>query len=377
MNTSFRIATVDDVFELMRLHQLDSAEPARDGIMVDHNKLARALEDPRDLWVVGHDKSGRIHCSASAMLDLEQALCKIHRLCADPHLDGPDLRARSLVSFLIETLTARGDIEVVYTTTWKMSQRAIDLTQEIGFRLLGIFPNVISADTSRLNAIAALYLGDVLEQRRMDVPEVHPSVWPFAKLVFDQWPEHPGRQPAPAAQSPLPEITEVMPPLEIIDAPLFVNRRYHELKSRHFFDVAFYPFQTPNAVLTSPSQDTEVFVRTIPALRFAMILGERVSGAIDPVELYRQVAQQLSRRGITYVETIADASDLIAAECLASAGYLPSVYFPGLKRHGKGRRDYVVFGRSMERTLVPPQARSKQLKRFWGAYCENERALLT
>ena len=115
----------------------------------------------------------------------------------------------------------------------------------------------------------------------------------------------------------------------------------------------FLPFETPNILFTSPDGKVEVFVRLVKETRFACILGEHITGAVDPVRLYRDVAAALYASRIIYIEVINDAADALSTECILRAGFVPCGYLPCLKQAGEKRRDYVVFARSYEYFTYP------------------------
>ena len=100
-----------------------------------------------------------------------------------------------------------------------------------------------------------------------------------------------------------------LPELEIIKAPKFVTHRFERLKERKSLSVHFYPFHEPNALVTDPAQRIEIFIRMIPQIQFAAVIGERLDLSVNPAELYLQLALMLREHNVTYVEIINDAAD--------------------------------------------------------------------
>ncbi|MCC7439987.1 MAG: hypothetical protein IT285_00040 [Bdellovibrionales bacterium] len=361
----YRRATAADVWELMRLHQVCTSDPAREPAMVNHHRVRDGITGSADFWAVAETGKG-LQAAIFVMEEPAQRLGKIHRMYVDPAVKDPEATAVDLLRWLVTDLESRATIDLLYTTTGKLSQRQVELTAKLGFRMLGIFPNAMSADNSKMNAIAGYFFGDMLKTRRKGGHRLHPVIKPFYDIVRRQC----GlenleiREPGDTSQPGLERITE----LELIEAPKFVATRFARLNEKKTLSVSFYPFQVPNAILTGPLQEIEVFVTIVPEIRFAMVIGERMDRPVDPVSLYATVAERLRARGVSYVEVINDAADGVGTELLLQAGFLPSVYFPALKRHGDTRRDYVVFGRAFEKNALRPQDLSPVLQEFWEEY---------
>ncbi|MDD5628218.1 MAG: hypothetical protein PHU21_04075, partial [Elusimicrobia bacterium] len=125
------------------------------------------------------------------------------------------------------------------------------------------------------------------------------------------------------------------------------------IKARKHLSVNFFPFETPNILFTSPDGKVEVFVRLVKQTRFACILAEHLSASVDPVRLYREVAQMLYNSRVIYIEVINDAADVLGTECILQAGFAPCGYMPCLKEAEDKRRDYAVFARSYEYFTYP------------------------
>jgi len=374
----FRLANGDDAFALMRLHQLAAPRPLHDPLMLDYGRLQSLLTGKStDSWFVGEDaRTGELVVGASVMHDTEQRLAKMHRLYVAPSVEDMPAATKGVLSFLLAHLDAQGETDVLYTATWKLTLAQLELTREMGFRTAGIFPNVPAADVSRVNSITVYFFRDVLTTRRFTDFTIHPAVRPFFDLVRREC-NLPNVADAvidpAAARAPS---TYTLSDLEVINAAKFVAYRFDLLKERKFLSVSFYPFQEPDVLITVPRQEVEIFVRMIPKLRFAMIIGEKVNVPVDPSLLYRAVGEILNEKGITYIEMLNDAADVSGTQFLLQAGYIPCVYFPCLKTHGNLRRDIVVFGKSFEKGRLRPEFVGPQLREFWDHYWQLDHDLL-
>ena len=343
----YRRAELADVFPLMKLYQIASTNVFADPLLLDYRAMQKDLESPKSVWIVADDR-GSLLAAMSIQLDRENRLAKINRLLLDPAWEGSSQVLHQALPLLVNYLGEKG-IEVLYTTTRTLSLAQQQLTLKMGFEMLGIFPNAQGADPLKLNGLTAYFFGDVLRARRRADHGLHPKIAPLYELVRESC----GLEALPATSAPdLSGATyEALPRLETIFAPDFVAHRFEKLKERKSLSTTFYPFQEPNALLSDPGQRVEIFVKLVPERRFAAILGERLDLAVNPTELYHEVALMLNARGISFIEVLSDAADVVGLECMTQAGFVPCVYFPAFKHQGDFRRDYIVLARAFERVL--------------------------
>jgi hypothetical protein len=344
---NYRRAQPEDAFAIMNLYQVACAGTPDDPVLLNYRALVAELNSPLAKWLVA-DKDGQIVAAFSLMLDLENRLGKMNRVVLHPHWEDSVHLMREALPLLIGYL--QGQVEVLYTTTRYLNLEQQELTLQMGFKLLGIFPNAMGADTFRVNGLSAYFFDGLLTNRRFATFKMHPVVAPFYETVRKQCGLEPMELYAPEAE-PKYETVPV-PPLEILFAPRFVSDRFESLREKKSIAIHFYPFQEPNALITGLRQKVEIFVKVIPEMRFAAIIGERLDHPVDPTELYQQVSLLLNRHNITYIEMINDAGDSRGIDCLLKAGYLPVAYFPCFKRQGERRRDYVILSRSFDRLFA-------------------------
>lgn len=348
MKLTHRAATPEDALALTRLwQQCDGV--AHDPVMTDVRWLRQQLAAPDGAWYLA-EGGGEPVAVVAFLTDRAHQLAKITKIYDRD--GGAGKTVHDLLRFAMASLrTERAAGDVIYTTTRSLTRAQQKLTLDLDYRILGIFPNATGVDRTRLNGLTASFGPGVLGQRRYRDLTLHPTVRPFYEIVRAQC-DLPDLPAADLASLP-PTPSEPAPPLEMIEAPNFVHHRFRELQQRRFLNVTFYPFAEPNALITDAAQQMEVFLRVIPDMRFATILGERIEERVDPVSLYRAAADELYARGVLYIEVINDAADVAGIEAILKAGYLPNAYFPCLKNHGGMRRDYVVFGRSYEAPSLP------------------------
>jgi hypothetical protein len=368
-----RFVEPDDAFDLMRLYQGSIPRIKSDALFLDLARLRGEIEANGRYWAAASSK-GQIVALIALQHDAENRLGRVRRMYAA----GPEAERREglsvALSFLMEKLTAEGGTDLVYSTTRTLTLEQQDLALEQGFKVLGVFPNAVHADPRRLNGLSAWFAPDVLAKRRHSEFSLHPVVEPFFEIVRKQC-DLPKQGTAKIPEPPAD--LEPVPPLEMVEAPRFVAERYRQVKARKNLSVNFFPFETPNILFTSPDGKVEVFVRLVKETRFACILGEHITGAVDPVRLYRDVAAALYASRVIYIEVINDAADALSTECILSAGFVPCGYLPCLKPAGEKRRDYVVFARSYEYFTYPRLKVNSLYLDYLREYCKARAAMST
>lgn len=358
-----RPARPDDAFALMRLYQVCEKPLGPDDVFLDLHRLEAELAHRDSIWIAV-EREGRIEACLSAAVERGNRLGKLQRMIGDA--GGLEAACRWLARQAGEI-----GIDVLYSTTRTLTLAQQAVTIACGFRVLGVFPTAISADEEGLNGLTVWHRPGVLEEARRAELALHPVISPFYELARV-------RCGLPAAQAaPLPRIEpeSAVGPMELIEAPLYVASRFERLRARRQLSVNFYPFQSPDALITSPDQSIEVFVRLVSRMRFASILGERLAGPVQPVSLYRRIGEMLYARGVHYIEVINDAADVYGIECILRAGFAPCGYFPALFLQGDARRDFVVFAKSFEYFHYAPETAKTAYGDFLREFCRVRAAL--
>lgn len=338
---NLRPADAEDAFQLMRLYQLSSVRTGQDPLFLNYGGLVECIRSSSEIWMVVEDRGDMVAMSSS-LVDSEQRLCKIQRIYCDPLIGGMAEIQKDLIDSLIEKASA--DVDVIYCTSKLLTFSQVELTESIGFRVLGIFP--ISTLTEEISGLTAYFYPGVLEAMRYTDFPLHPMIEPFYEILRKKWDLPPL---AVKEDVTLPEFAGGgIPELEMITAHRFVSRRFQRLRERKMLSSNFYPFQEPNTLICDPDEKVEIFAGVYPERRFAAIIEERFETALNPSELYNKVALMIKGEHISYIEVIIDAADVIAIELMLTAGFLPCAYFPCLKKHADKRRDFVILGRSFE-----------------------------
>ncbi|MCK5357026.1 MAG: hypothetical protein KAJ48_01415 [Elusimicrobiales bacterium] len=363
--TQYRPAIKEDALNLARFYK-SIHKPAKIVALPTSKEIQSLIENETAFYFMAENKSDII-AIISIMPEKEHGLAKIHQMIISPAEKNQEKIFLKLLNFTVDYIEKNlKAIDMLYCTTRTLKSRQQELTINAGFKILGIFPKTMPSLPFEISGLTAYYFHDALSIRRNDNIKLHPVIKPFFAIAGKEC----GLKALPLGKiSSESEPNFDLPILEIIQAPHFVSRKFNILKEQKMLSVNFYPFQKPNTLITDPDQKIEIFVNIIEELNFATIIGERLKTQVNPVKLYKEIANILQKKNITYIEVINDAGDIQGIDCILKAGYLPCVYFPSLKNHGNKKRDYVIFAKSSEingtvKTKINNKIFTKYVKEF-------------
>lgn len=344
MSFQLRKANIDDLVQIYQLYARAYGGTYPDPTFSDISLLEQVIiGDDKFIFVAVSDQS-KIIASLMVLYDRENYLAKAGGGVVDTPYRGQNI-TQLLIQHGIDFLKENSDgLDIMYVTTRTVHKAAQVLTQNIGFKQLGVFPNVHKTNEYETHALAALHFNNSLGQRFAEF-EQHPKVLPLFNIV---------RQ-----NIDIPEMKEAeiwkkkdfygeVPDLEVIEAKKFIQLRSKRLKENHEIDLAFFPFHTPNLLITSPLQNIEVFAFVNEADKHCVITGCKIDREVSFTDLFMRVSQILRDRGIRYIEIIIRSNRLNIIDKIINARYLPCAYVPSFQLQGEQRYDYVVFSKSFE-----------------------------
>lgn len=345
MKYQLRRANLKDMASILQLYSSAYEGTYPDPTFGNVTRLQRAIEKVGTFIYVVVDDELRVIASILFLYDKENFLAKAGAAVVSPESRGQQL-TQQLIRFGIQDLEEKTQgVALLYITARTVHKGAQILTSQMGFKQLGIFPNVHKTDEYETHALAALFFKDTLSQRYTDF-EQHPKVLPLFNIVREN-------------VSNLPQMKEALmwdrknyfgkvPCLEVIEAPEFVKNRMKNLVKRNAVDLAFFPFHTPTILITSPTQNIEVFAYVNDADKHCVITGCNIDKEVSFTDLFLKVSNILRDRGIRYIEVILRANRLNIIDKVTKAKFLPCGYVPSFQLEGEKRYDYVVFSRSYE-----------------------------
>lgn len=235
-------------------------------------------------------------------------------------------------------------LELIYVTTRTVNKAAQLLTQNMGFKKLGIFPNVHKTKDYETHALAAIVLPNAVEKRYKNFKQ-HPKVYELFKLVQSECELTPMEI---AYEWDIKTYSGKVPILEIINAPEFVKNRFVNHTKDECIDFAFYPFIMPNVMITSPNGNIEIFLEINELDQSCIVIGCKIDREVSFTDLFLEVCNMLRDKGVRYIEMITRAHRLNIIDKMIKAKFIPSAYLPALQLEDGKRYDYVIFSRSFE-----------------------------
>lgn len=344
-----RLATTQDCFKILELYHSIYGGQYPDPLMKDISLLRDFLSDSNHFWFVidSADASPQSELIASVVIryDPENRIAKAFGAIVVPSARGANVMER-LLAFAIETVQTRTTgLDVVYATTRTVHEAAQALTEKLGFRKLGIFPNSHKTAEYETHCLTALFFNEAVENRFRAYSH-HASLDGLLSLVNREVPE---MGPLTYLQPEAPTRQLVQPPiLEIIESEHFVRHRFERLKSGGALQFAFFPFHTPNLLVTSPDQTVEIFCYHSRQDGYSVIIGGKVEESISYTALFNTISNLLREVQARYVELLIRADKPKIIDSILKAKFIPSAFFPAFQLHDGKRYDYLVMSRTFE-----------------------------
>jgi predicted GNAT family N-acyltransferase len=344
MKFELRKAKLNDMSSIFHLYAGAYHGTYPDPTFSDVRKLEAAIGSKDKLIFVCTDEDGNLVASILFLYEEETRLSKAGAAVVDPSFRGQKL-TQKLIQYGLDFIQDNcAGIDVLYITTRTVHKAAQILTQQIGFKQLGIFPNVHKTEEYETHALAAIHYNGAIEKRYVDFQQ-HPIVYPLFNIVREN------------IELPEMKVAKIwdeknydgdVPVLEVIEAKEFIKLRSKKLQETNEIDLAFFPFHTPNILITSPKQNIEVFAYVNELDNHCVITGCKIDKEVSFTALFLKVSNILRDRGIRYIEIIIRANRLNIIEKISKAKFIPCGYVPAFQLEGEKRFDYVVFSRSYE-----------------------------
>jgi RimJ/RimL family protein N-acetyltransferase len=340
-----RQATAADAFKIMQLYQEIYQGTYPDPLMRELLTLKKFLENQNHFWLLG-EADNEVVASVIIRYDPENLLAKAFGAVVSEKYRKHGFM-ELLLSQAIDHVQFHTDgVDVMYATTRTVHEGAQALTDRLGFKKLGIFPNSHKTLEFETHCLTAVFSRDSMLKRFSDY-KLHARLKGISDLVSQELPAILNLETIiPEA----PSRTFVAPPiLEMIESEHFVRYRYETLKQSGKLQFAFFPFHAPNVMVVSPDQSIEFFCYHSRQDGYSVIIGGRVDEPnVDYARLVNGIAHLLRENQARYVEMIIRADKPKIIESILNAKFIPSAFFPAFQLHHGKRYDYVVMSKTFE-----------------------------
>ncbi|AQT70765.1 GNAT family N-acetyltransferase [Streptomyces sp. fd1-xmd] len=346
MNAVITPATAADIAELRQLYYAVYGPHYPVALGTDPAEMARLMADPHSLWLVARcTATGALTASAAIHGEAGSRIARLEGIAVHPEHRSAGLAA-TLTGALCSEMLDTGRLDSVYATVRTVGSGPQRVVARNGFRPLGILPNAVDLRSRESLALYARHSPGVLD-RRVPVTEVPAVLMPLLRTAGQalgiDYPQV--RAAADPLTAPAPPGGAVEP-LELIEAPAFVRRRFRER-----FPGAegwFYPLHTPNVLLTPEDGRFEVYAYLNRAGGYCSLLTAHPDPAAAAAHL-EPVTRALARAGAGYVEALVPLAHREALSAFLAQGFVAGALYPAMRADGDGFHDYAVLSRSGER----------------------------
>lgn len=339
-----QLASEGDIFQISQLYFDVYQGTYPDPLMKDFSLIRAFIRSDSGFWFITKDESGEVIASVLAAYDKDNLIAKAFGAVVRNEFRGQGIMD-DLLSFGINFLrTETPGVDVIYSTTRTVNEAAQTLTEKLGFKKLGIFPNAHKTKDYETHCLAAIIYPSALEKRNTDY-KMHHEMSSLYEIVQKEV----GLNSIPSVVPEKPgKVLSKPGELEVVQSPKFVEYRYNNLKAEKKLEFEFFPFHLPNLVIISPDQSIELFCHLSAMDGYCVIVGGKMSHNIDFSELFLQTNRLLRDAGARYIEVIVRADRPKILESILRAKFIPCGFFPAFQMVGNKRHDFLVFSRSFE-----------------------------
>lgn len=352
-------ATKADIDELLRLYFSIYANTYPLKLGVDRGAMEKAINDLEHFyWPVMRDQeTGVIAGTVIFELDLENKIGKITGLVVHKSYRNLGISGKLVAHGKKFILEEKGVVNSLYATTRTFSATPQLIFLKNGFFPLGIFPNAHKLKQYETLTLFAAFKEGVLEKREKiaKIPkQIIPIVQVMSDIIGDAIPLQ-GIE-GPGTFCSFPRGSEEMEKdftifneeeeFEFIFAPHFVARRFKE-RFQQEEGSGYYPFHTPNLLITSTKNDDEVYACFNQRDHYCVIIATNKTPAQIKMS-YKNLIYFMKDHGISYIEVLLPMNQTESINFYSRNDFLPSAIYPAMREIDGKMQDYIIFTRTME-----------------------------
>ncbi len=316
-------------------------------LMRNPEALAAYIARPDIVWVIAV-LGQRVVGSVIYEIEDSSRLGRVYGGVVVPEYRGAGLMERAMVlgyEALARGAGGSGRVDVVYATTRTSTPAPQIITQHLGYKTLGIFPNVHRTDVYETHCLAAQISPAALGQRFTGF-RLHPRIQRLFGIVRQSC----GLEPLASATPEDLALDDfsASAPLELIAAEKFVLQRFRQLKEQGVLQSHFFPFHPPNVLITSPCQSVEVFGYLSGADQYCTVVAVKKPREYNLTWLIEACLPLVRPLGVRYIEVLVRADKPKAIERVLRGRFVPCAYFPAFQLREGRRYDFVAFSRTFE-----------------------------
>ncbi len=339
------LATESDIFQISQLYFDVYEGMYPDPLMKDVSLIKNFINSHQGFWFITKDEKNNIIASVLACYDQENLIAKAFGAVVRHEYRGQGVM-EDLLGFGIEYLKSHtpAGVDVIYSTTRTVNEAAQTLTEKLGFKKLGIFPNAHRTNDYETHCLTAIITPAALEKRFKNY-RLHHNLQSLYQVVNSEIPLGELETVAPEAPT---KVLVTPGELEVIQSPKFVAFRYETLKAEKRLEFEFFPFHQPNLMIISPDQSIELFCHLSAVDGYCVIIGGKMPSNLNFTELFLKTNRLLRDAGARYIEVIVRADRPKILESILKSKFIPCGFFPAFQLINNQRYDFLVLSRSFE-----------------------------
>lgn len=339
-----QLASEQDIFQISQLYFDVYQGTYPDPLMKDFGLIRQFIQSEAGFWFIAKDENNEVIASVLAAYDRENLIAKAFGAVVRNEFRGQGIM-EDLLAYGIQFLREKTPgVDIIYSTTRTVNEAAQTLTEKLGFKKLGIFPNAHRTNDYETHCLAAIIYDSALEKRH-----THYKLHHEMESLYSVVQKEVGLGSLDPIVPEKPTKALISPgDLEVVKSPKFVAYRYNFLKQEKKLEFEFFPFHQPNLVIISPDQSIELFCHLSSVDGYCVIVGGKMPGNLNFAELFLQTNRLLRDAGARYIEVIVRADRPKILESIMRAKFIPCGFFPAFQLIGDKRYDFLVFSRSFE-----------------------------
>ncbi len=341
---NFLLANEEDIFQISKLYFDVYEGTYPDPLMRDFNAIKKFILSEIGFWFIAKDDRDRVIGSVLAKYDVEDKIAKAYGAVVLAEYRGHGIM-EGLLGYGVEYLRNHTPgVEIIYSTTRTINEAAQTLTEKLGFKKIGIFPNAHRTNEYETHCLAAIFYPSAFKNRHTDY-KLHYDIASLYEVVNKEvgLGELPTIIPEKSSR-----LLDSPKDLEVVQSPKFVDFRYKSLKDAGLLEFEFFPFHTPNLMIISPDQKIELFCHLSSLDGHCVVIGGKMPENLNFTELFIASNKLLRVAGARYIEVLVRADRPKILDSILKAKFIPCAFFPAFQKIGEKRFDFVIFSRSFE-----------------------------
>jgi len=300
--------------------------------IIERRQMEKIMYDENHIWVVAVHES-EICASYIFSIDLDKNIGKLYAAVVDPNFRGMDLMVNMIKT--TKKFMEQNDVflDTVYATFRTVSLAPRKVLTELGFKSLGVFPNVHRVDEEETHGLQ-VWLSENSKKIRKKPPFLIPEMQPVYEIVRDILDLE---EPVICHKGESNRLK-----FDKIYHGEVVKMMYKKARKKSSLILDFFPFHLPNYCFESKSEKTRVYVYSESKDGHSCILGIKMGKRKELIDILRSTIHTAESLRMDYIELLVSAYNTVHQQAAVDSGFLPCAYYPGFSIEKDERIDYIV-----------------------------------